>query len=86
MVYNSMWQFMSSRNGTGNQLFMNSNKDGWVKVQNSKEKYAFILEDSFNEYLNQRLPCSTMKVGERMNNYGYGIATPKNSPLRYGLI
>jgi hypothetical protein len=25
-------------------------------------KYAFLIESSFNEYVNERMPCDTMKV------------------------
>ena len=35
-----------------------------------------------NEYIEQRKPCDTMKVGGNLDSKGYGIATPKGSPLR----
>uniref|UniRef100_A0A8C4PQT7 Glutamate receptor n=1 Tax=Equus asinus TaxID=9793 RepID=A0A8C4PQT7_EQUAS len=35
-----------------------------------------------NEYIEQRKPCDTMKVGGNLDSKGYGIATPKGSSLR----
>ncbi|MEQ2201725.1 Glutamate receptor 1, partial [Xenoophorus captivus] len=48
----------------------------------SKGKYAYLLESTMNEYIEQRKPCDTMKVGGNLDSKGYGIATPKGSPLR----
>jgi ionotropic glutamate receptor len=48
----------------------------------SKGKYAFLLESSVNEYLNERQPCDTMKVGPNLDSKGYGIATPIGSDLK----
>ena len=47
-----------------------------------KGKYAFLLESSVNEYLNERKDCDTMKVGENLDSKGYGIATPIRSDLK----
>lgn len=41
-----------------------------------------MLESSLNEYLNERLPCNTIKVGSDLDSKGYGIATPFKSDLR----
>ena len=48
-------------------------------------KYAYLLESSVNEYLNERYPCDTMKVGNNLDSKGYGIATPigLDHELRY---
>jgi hypothetical protein len=46
-------------------------------------KYAFLLESSLNEYLNERHPCNTMKVGTDLDSKGYGVATPIGSHLKY---
>ena len=46
-------------------------------------KYAFLLESSVNEYLNERKPCNTMKAGNNLDSKGYGVATPKGSDLKY---
>ena len=32
------------------------------RVRESKGKYAFLIESTTNEYTNERLPCTTMKV------------------------
>lgn len=48
----------------------------------SKGKYAFLMESSVIEYLNEMRPCDTMKVGKNLDSKGYGIATPINSDLR----
>lgn len=49
----------------------------------TKGKYAFLLESSVNEYLNERQPCNTMKVGGNLDSKGYGIATPIGSELKW---
>jgi hypothetical protein len=35
-----------------------------------------------NEYLNERKPCNTIKVGNNLDSKGYGVATPIGSQLR----
>lgn len=55
-------------------------------IRESKGKYAFLLESSVNEYLNERYPCDTMKVGSNLDSKGYGVATPFNSDLKYDCI
>lgn len=35
-----------------------------------------------NNYHGQQKPCDVMKVGENLDNKGYGIATWINHPLR----
>ena len=42
----------------------------------------FLIESSTNEYINERLPCDTMKVGKNLDAKGYGIATAKGSGLQ----
>lgn len=77
-----MWSFM---NGFGSQVFVKNNSAGVQKVRDSKGSYAFLLESSVNEYLNERQPCDTMKVGSNIDSKGYGIATPIGSDLKYFL-
>ncbi len=48
----------------------------------SNGTYAFLLESSVNEYLNERYPCDTMKVGDNLDSKGYGIATPVDSDIK----
>lgn len=76
-----MWEFMSSRP----HVFVDSYHEGIEKVRNSSGKYAFLIESTKNEYVNERRPCDTIKVGRNLDAKGYGIATPLNSPLRYVL-
>ncbi|XP_033744251.1 glutamate receptor 3-like [Pecten maximus] len=85
MVYDQMWKFMQFQNDSGADIFMQSNEKGWKKVQSSKGKYAFLLEESFNEYFNNRKPCNTMKVGATLNSFGYGIALPLHSEISKGV-
>jgi hypothetical protein len=47
-----------------------NNQQGREKVLNSNGKYAFLLESSVNEYLNERKPCDTIKVGENLDSKG----------------
>ena len=47
-------------------------------------KYALLVESTTNEYVNGRQPCDTMKVGQNLDTKGYGVATPLDSPWRYG--
>lgn len=48
----------------------------------SKGKYALLIESPKNEYINERMPCDTMKVGQNLDAKGFGVATPLGSPLR----
>ena len=51
-------------------LIVKSNQQGRDKVLESNGKYAFLLESSVNEYLNERKPCDTIKVGENLDSKG----------------
>jgi len=73
-----MWEFMNSRK----DVFVQSYKEGVEKVRTSKGKYAFLLESPTNDYINEREPCDTMKVGRNLDAKGFGIATPLGSPLK----
>lgn len=64
------------------EVFVKTVEEGIEKVKKSKGKYAFLLESPTNEYISNRKPCDTMKVGPNLNSKGFGIATPKNSLLR----
>ncbi|KAK4299411.1 hypothetical protein Pmani_028308 [Petrolisthes manimaculis] len=79
-VYNRMWEFMSSRK----YVFTNSYEEGIERVRTSKGKYAYLLESVKNDYINEQLPCDTMKIGHDLNSNGYGVATPRDSPLNCG--
>ncbi|RWS01464.1 glutamate receptor-like protein [Dinothrombium tinctorium] len=77
-VYVHMWEFMNSRP----HVFVDSYREGINRVRESKGKYAFLIESTQNDYVNERLPCDTMKVGRNLDAKGYGVATPLQSPLR----
>ena len=65
---------------TGRAAFVPSIDEGVRRVREGK--YAFLIESTTNDYINQRQPCDTMKVGGNLDSKGYGIATPFGSELR----
>uniref|UniRef100_A0A1A8JA74 Glutamate receptor n=1 Tax=Nothobranchius kuhntae TaxID=321403 RepID=A0A1A8JA74_NOTKU len=75
-LFDKMWQYMKSAEPS---VFVKKNLRG--RATKSKGKYAYLLESTMNEYIEQRKPCDTMKVGGNLDSKGYGIATPKGSPL-----
>ncbi|XP_023220661.1 glutamate receptor 4-like, partial [Centruroides sculpturatus] len=77
-VYARMWEFMKSRK----HVFVTSYKDGIKRVRESKGKYAILIESTKNDYINERQPCDTMKVGRNLDAKGYGVATPLGSEIR----
>ncbi|XP_043385657.1 glutamate receptor 4 isoform X6 [Chelonia mydas] len=78
-VYEKMWTYMKSAEPS---VFTRTTAEGVARVRKSKGKFAFLLESTMNEYIEQRKPCDTMKVGGNLDSKGYGVATPKGSPLR----
>ncbi|KAM8899764.1 glutamate receptor 1-like isoform 2-T2 [Spinachia spinachia] len=78
-VFEKMWSYMRSADPS---VFVKNTNEGVVRVRKSKGKYAYLLESSMNEYIEQRKPCDTMKVGGNLDSKGYGVATPKGSALR----
>ncbi|XP_043913260.1 glutamate receptor 3 isoform X1 [Protopterus annectens] len=78
-VYEKMWSYMKSAEPS---VFTKTTNDGVARVRKSKGKFAFLLESTMNEYIEQRKPCDTMKVGGNLDSKGYGVATPKGSALR----
>uniref|UniRef100_A0A8C4IRL8 Glutamate receptor n=1 Tax=Dicentrarchus labrax TaxID=13489 RepID=A0A8C4IRL8_DICLA len=77
-VYEKMWSYMKSAEPS---VFAKTTPDGVSRVRKSKGKFAFLLESTMNEYIEQRKPCDTMKVGGNLDSKGYGVATPKGSAL-----
>ncbi|XP_023677094.1 glutamate receptor 1a isoform X6 [Paramormyrops kingsleyae] len=78
-VFEKMWSYMKSADPS---VFVKTTDEGVLRVRKSKGKYAYLLESTMNEYIEQRKPCDTMKVGGNLDSKGYGIATPKGSALR----
>lgn len=79
-VYEKMWSYMKSAEPS---VFAKTTPEGVARVRKSKGKFAFLLESTMNEYIEQRKPCDTMKVGGNLDSKGYGVATPKGSALRW---
>uniref|UniRef100_A0A336MVV7 CSON005520 protein n=1 Tax=Culicoides sonorensis TaxID=179676 RepID=A0A336MVV7_CULSO len=77
-LYQRMWNFMKSKPN----VFVNTYDEGIKRVRQSKGKYALLIESPKNEYINERQPCDTMKVGRNLDSKGFGIGTPSGSPLR----
>ncbi|XP_059614013.1 glutamate receptor 1-like [Phlebotomus argentipes] len=77
-LYTKMWEYMNSRK----QVFVRSYDEGVRRVRTSKGKYALLIESPKNDYINEREPCDTMKVGRNLDAKGFGVATPLGSPLR----
>ncbi|CAF1156157.1 unnamed protein product [Adineta steineri] len=77
-VFQHMWAVMQR---SSSEVFFTSNDEGVAKVRSSKGKYAFFIESTKNEYVNERRPCDTMKVGSDLDSKGYGIATRLGSDL-----
>ena len=81
-LYSKMWEFMSSRK----HVFVRTYDEGIRRVRTSKGKYALLIESPKNDYINERNPCDTMKVGRNLDAKGFGVATPLGSPLRWVLL
>ncbi|XP_012264901.2 glutamate receptor 1 isoform X2 [Athalia rosae] len=77
-LYSKMWEFMNSRK----HVFVSTYDEGIRRVRTSKGKYALLIESPKNEYINEREPCDTMKVGRNLDAKGFGVATPLGSPLK----
>ncbi|CAF1245495.1 unnamed protein product [Rotaria sordida] len=77
-IFQHMWAVMQR---SSSEVLVGTNDDGVAKVRSSKEKYAFFIESTKNEYVNERYPCDTMKVGSDLDSKGYGIATRLGSDL-----
>ncbi|CAG2173150.1 unnamed protein product [Oppiella nova] len=77
-TYKKMWEYMRANP----QVFVNDYGEGIRRARESNGKYAFLMgwKSPSLDYINQRLPCDTMKVGHNLDEKGYGIATQKDSP------
>lgn len=80
-VYARMWEFMNSRF----DVFVDSTVEGIQRVRESKGKYAFILDGTTAEYVNERMPCDTATIGKPLNTKSFGIATPIGSSIKVRL-
>ncbi|VDM76547.1 unnamed protein product, partial [Strongylus vulgaris] len=88
-LYKKMWDFMFDEHNkflkdqVSESVFVDTYAEGIDRVRTSKGKYAFLLEETTNNYEGGRKPCNTMKVGQNLNTLGYGIATKIGNPLRH---
>ncbi|KAJ8687136.1 hypothetical protein QAD02_022930 [Eretmocerus hayati] len=62
-------------------VFTKDNDEGVDRVIRLRRKYAFFMESTTIEYQMAR-HCELQKIGPLLDNKGYGIATPPNSPYR----
>ena len=74
-----MWEYMTI---TEPSVFVASQEEGLKRVRDSNGRYAYLGESPDINYMNQRQPCDTMKVGHNLDTKGYGIGTPLGSDLR----
>lgn len=65
------------------EVMVNTIEEGVHRVRSSNGNYALLIESPKNDYINEREPCDTMKVGQNLDSQGFGIGTPLGSPLRY---
>ncbi|XP_011152744.1 glutamate receptor ionotropic, kainate 2 [Harpegnathos saltator] len=77
-TYKRMWAVMTENRPS---VFTDSNDEGVDRVIKSKRTYAFLMESTSIEYRMER-NCEIEKVGGLLDNKGYGIALPRNSPYR----
>ncbi|OAD59458.1 Glutamate receptor, ionotropic kainate 2 [Eufriesea mexicana] len=76
-TYQRMWAAMMEARPS---VFTKSNDEGVDRVL-KKRDYAFLMESTTIEYRMER-NCDLDKVGGLIDNKGYGIALPRNSPYR----
>ncbi|KAK9303590.1 hypothetical protein QLX08_004755 [Tetragonisca angustula] len=76
-TYQRMWAAMQEARPS---VFTRTNDEGVERVL-KKYDYAFLMESTTIEYRMER-NCDLDKVGGLIDNKGYGIALPRNSPYR----
>ncbi|KAJ8027932.1 Glutamate receptor 4 [Holothuria leucospilota] len=75
-TFQTMWQFMNNKEPSP---FAQNAEEGWQRVSQSKDgTYAYLLESTTNKYYNQKKPCKTMMVEERLSSSSYGIGVSKS--------
>nr|XP_017102043.2 glutamate receptor ionotropic, kainate 2 [Drosophila bipectinata] len=75
-IYIKMNEYMSNNP----DMLVENNQEGVEKVK-SGTKYAFLMESTSIEY-NMVRECNLTKVGDALDEKGYGIAMVKNWPYR----
>ncbi|KAI4458425.1 ionotropic glutamate receptor [Holotrichia oblita] len=74
-VYQKIWKYMNNNP----DLMVKDNMLGVNRVL--KENYAFLMESTTIEYITERY-CTLSKIGELLDEKGYGIAMKKGSAYR----
>ncbi|XP_031640639.1 glutamate receptor 1-like [Contarinia nasturtii] len=77
-TYSKIYEYMEKHP----EVMVHSYDEGVHRVRNSNGNYALLIESPKNDYINEREPCDTIKVGQNLDSQGFGIATPLGSPLR----
>lgn len=75
-TFQTMWEFMYNKEPSP---FVSGAQEGWERVWKSEDgSYAYLVESTTNKYYNQKKPCKTMAVQERLSSSSYGIAVSKS--------
>ncbi|XP_050732988.1 glutamate receptor ionotropic, kainate 2-like isoform X3 [Eriocheir sinensis] len=75
-TYVRMWNFMKDAKPS---VFVGSNHEGVLRVQESNGKYAYLMESTSIEYVIER-NCDLTQVGGLLDSKSYGIALRNRSP------
>uniref|UniRef100_A0A1B0G7B6 Ionotropic glutamate receptor C-terminal domain-containing protein n=1 Tax=Glossina morsitans morsitans TaxID=37546 RepID=A0A1B0G7B6_GLOMM len=68
------------------QYLTETNQEGFERVKNSKDHtYAFLMESTSIEYNTMR-ECSLKKIGDALDEKGYGIAMRKKDKFNNALL
>nr|XP_033338694.1 glutamate receptor ionotropic, kainate 2-like isoform X2 [Megalopta genalis]XP_033338703.1 glutamate receptor ionotropic, kainate 2-like isoform X2 [Megalopta genalis] len=78
--YSTYQRMFATMNEARPSVFTKTNDEGVERVL-KKRDYAFLMESTTIEYRMER-NCELDKVGGLIDNKGYGIALPRNSPYR----
>jgi len=76
-TYAKMWSYMEQNKN----VFTKPNKEGVDRVLKEDGAYAFMMESTVVDYVIER-QCQLTQVGGLLDNKGYGIGLPPNSPYR----
>lgn len=66
------------------EVMVHTIEEGVHRVRSSNGNYALLIESPKNDYINEREPCDTMKVGQNLHNQGWYII--RKSPDEMNLI
>ncbi|XP_050732987.1 glutamate receptor ionotropic, kainate 2-like isoform X2 [Eriocheir sinensis] len=77
-TYVRMWNFMKDAKPS---VFVGSNHEGVLRVQESNGKYAYLMESTSIEYVIER-NCDLTQVGGLLDSKSYGIALRNRSTYK----